>query len=177
MRRIMVIGISAGAGKSTFARKLGEKTGIEVHHLDAVFWKPGWVESRLSEFSDGQRELVKKQQWIIEGNYSNTFEIRAAACDTVIYLELPLYLCLYRVLKRWLTNLGKTRPDMAAGCKEKMDWKFIKFILTTYRTRKKKMAERLDRFAAEGKKVIVLKNKPDIDSFIEDFDVKTNNAS
>ncbi|WP_264738064.1 topology modulation protein [Cytobacillus firmus] len=177
MKRIMVIGISAGAGKSTFARKLGEKTGIEVHHLDAVFWKPGWVESGLQEFSDAQRKLVKKQQWIIEGNYSNTFEIRAAACDTVIYLELPLYLCMYRVLKRWLTNLGKIRPDMADGCKEKLDWKFIKFILTTYGPRKKKMAERIDIFAAEGKKVIALKNKSDIDSYIEDFDVKTNNAT
>lgn len=172
-----MIGISAGAGKSTFARKLREKTGIELHHLDAVFWKPGWVESGLQEFSDAQREIVKKKQWIIEGNYSNTFEIRAAACDTVIYLEVPLYLCLYRVLKRWVTNLGKTRPDMAAGCREKMDWKFIKFIVITYGLRKKKMAERLDRFAAEGKEVIVLKNRLDIDSFLEDFDVKTDNAS
>lgn len=55
-----MIGISAGAGKSTFARKLREKTGIEVHHLDAVFWKPGWVESGFQEFSDAQREIVKK---------------------------------------------------------------------------------------------------------------------
>ncbi|MGM0777183.1 MAG: topology modulation protein [Bacillota bacterium] len=177
MKRIMVIGISAGAGKSTFARKLGEKTGIEVHHLDVLYWKPGWVERELQEFSDVQREIVKEKQWIIEGNYSNTFEIRAASCDTVIYLEIPLYLCLYRVLKRWVTNLGKTRPDMAAGCTEKMDWKFIKFIVTTYELRKKKMAERLDRFAAEGKKVVVLKNKADMDSYIDDLNFKNNNAS
>lgn len=172
-----MIGTSAGAGKSTFARKLGEKTGIEEHHLDVLYWKPGWVESGLQEFSDAQREIVKKKQWIIEGNYSNTFEIRAAACDTVIYLDVPLYLCLYRVLKRRVTNLGKTRPDMAAGCREKMDWKFLKFIVTTYGPRKRKMAERLDRFAAEGKKVIVLKNRLDIDSFLVDFDFKTDNAS
>ncbi|MEH6987680.1 topology modulation protein [Cytobacillus firmus] len=177
MKRVMVIGASAGAGKSTFARKLGEKTGIEVHHLDVLYWKPGWVESGLQEFSDAQCEIVKKKQWIIEGNYSNTFEIRAAACDTVIYLELPLYLCLYRVLKRWAINLGKTRPDMAAGCREKMDWKFIKFIVTTYGPRKKKMAERLDRFDSEGKKVVLLTNKADIDSYIDDLNFKTNNVS
>jgi adenylate kinase family enzyme len=176
LKRIMVIGASAGAGKSTFARQLGEKTGIEVHHLDVLYWKPGWVESGLKEFSDAQREIVKKNQWIIEGNYSNTFEIRAAACDTVIYLEVPLYLCLYRVLKRWVTNLGKTRPDMAAGCREKMDRKFIGFIVTTYGPRKRKMNERLDRFEAEGKKVIVLKNRLDIGSYLENFDVKTGNA-
>ncbi|KON90291.1 topology modulation protein [Sporosarcina globispora] len=177
MKKIMVIGISAGAGKSTFARKLGEKTGIEVHHLDVLFWKPCWMESDLHEFSIAQRELVNKKRWIIEGNYSNTFEIRANACDTVIYLELPLCLCLFRVLKRWLTNLGKTRPDMAAGCKEKMDWKFIRFILTTYGSRKKKMAERLARFAAEGKEVIVLKSKPEIDSYIEDLDFTAGHVS
>lgn len=55
-----MIGTSAGAGKSTFARKLGEKTGIEVHHLDVLYWKPGWVERELQEFSDAQREIVKK---------------------------------------------------------------------------------------------------------------------
>lgn len=174
MNRIMVIGISAGAGKSTFAREIGEALGIEVIHLDALFWKPGWVESELEEFSAAQREIVKKQQWIMEGNYSNTFDIRADRCDTVIYLELPLYICLYRVLKRWITNIGRTRPDMAEGCQEKMDWPFIKFIITTYGSRKKKMAERLMKFQAAGKKVIVLKGQEEIELYVKGLEGKVN---
>ncbi|MCM3705951.1 MULTISPECIES: topology modulation protein [Cytobacillus] len=173
MKRIMVIGSSAGAGKSTFARKLGKKTGIEVYHLDVLYWKPGWVESSLQEFADAQHEIVKRKQWIMEGNYSSTFEIRAAACDSVIYLDLPLYICLYRVVKRWLTNLGKTRPDMAAGCREKLDWKFMEFIMTTYKRRKKEMAERLSQFRAKGIEVTVLKNTRDIDSFLNNLEGRT----
>src|SRR5690606_623154 len=121
----MVIGVSPGAGKSTFARKLGDTLNINVYHLDSIYWKSGWVESTLEEFEAKQREIVKRGKWIIEGNYSNTFHIRAAECDTVIYIEVPLYVCLFRVVKRWLTNIGKTRPDMAKGCKEKLDWAFI----------------------------------------------------
>lgn len=92
LNRIMVIGISAGVGKSTFARRLGKATNINVYHLDALYWKPGWIEATLGEFSKAQKEILNLHQWIIEGNYSNTFETRAESADTLIYLELPLYL-------------------------------------------------------------------------------------
>ena len=48
MRRIAIIG-AGGAGKSTLARQLGEVLGIEVIHLDALFWKPGWVDTPRDE--------------------------------------------------------------------------------------------------------------------------------
>lgn len=169
MEKIMVIGISAGVGKSTFARKLGESLNLPVVHLDTLFWKPNWVEASLEEFSEAQQEVVIQDQWIIEGNYSNTFDLRAAHADTMIYLELPLRVCLYRVVKRWLMNLGKTRPDMTAGCEEKLDWAFIKFIITTYNPRKQKMNDRLQNFLKTGpaKEVITLKSKKEIRSYLE----------
>jgi adenylate kinase family enzyme len=162
----MVIGVSAGAGKSTFARRLGQALAIEVHHLDRLYWKPNWVEASKEEFAQAQQEIVNhKQEWIIEGNYTGTFDIRAKHADTMIYLEIPLYTCLYRVIKRWLTNLGKTRPDMAEGCEEKMEWAFIKFIYSTYHARKKKMRERFRQYG-KGKTIIVLKNKREIEDYI-----------
>lgn len=169
MQKIMVIGISPGAGKSTFARKLGEAKGIKVHHLDALFWKPNWVEASLEEFTEAQEKIVIQDSWIIEGNYSNTFELRAQHADTIIYLELPLYVCLYRVLKRWLTNLGTVRPDMGEGCPEQMEWKFLKFIITTYHSRKKKMESRIQSFQQVGqeKTVVMLKSKKEIQAYID----------
>lgn len=171
LKRIMVIGISAGVGKSTFARKLSEALNIEVCHLDALYWKPGWVETPLEEFAAAQKKIVSNDQWIIEGNYSNTFEIRIEQADTIFYLELPLYVCLYRVIKRWFQNIGKTRPDMGKGCKEKIDWDFIKFICTTYYPRKRKMAERIQSFQELGKKknVFILRNNQEIHSFFRDI--------
>lgn len=167
----MIIGISAGVGKSTFARKLGEALNIDVYHLDAYYWKPDWVEASLEEFSKAQREMVNQRQWIIEGNYRNTFEIRAEHADTIIYLELPLYVCLYRVVKRWIMNIGRTRPDMGEGCKEKLDWDFIKFIYTTYYPRRRKMNERFQSFQALGskKEMIKLKSKQEIHSYLKNI--------
>ena len=129
---------------------------------------PNWVQASIEDFSQAQQEIVNQDQWIIEGNYTPTFSIRTERADTIIYLELPIYICLYRVLKRWAMNIGKTRPDMGKGCREKIDWAFIKFILTTYYPRKKKMAERFQEFQADGSKtVIMLKNKQEIRIFIE----------
>lgn len=168
MNRVMVIGISSGVGKTTFARTLGEKLGYPVTHLDSVYWKSGWIESELSEFEQKQKELVQNEQWIIEGNYNNTFHIRVEHADTIIYLELPLYVCLSRVVKRWLMNIGKTRPDMPEGCPEKLDWPFIKFIYTTYYPRKKKMVERFEKYG-QDKTVITLKSKKEISMFLKNF--------
>nr|WP_255731586.1 topology modulation protein [Solibacillus sp. MA9] len=164
----MVIGVSAGVGKSTFAQKLGKALKINVNHLDALYWKPNWVEATLEEFSEAQLDIVKQCQWIIEGNYSNTFQIRAKHADTIIYLELPLYVCLYRVVKRWLKNIGKTRPDMGNGCKEKLDWEFIKFIYSTYYPRKRKMVERFQAFKEidPKKEIIILKSRQEIKSYL-----------
>ncbi|MGV3463715.1 MAG: topology modulation protein [Heyndrickxia sp.] len=168
MERIMVIGVSAGVGKSTFARKLGEMLNKKVYHLDSYYWKPGWVECPLEEFRNAQKEIVQHTEWIIEGNYSNSFDIRTEVCDTIIYLELPLVVCLYRVIKRWLTNIGRTRPDLGEGCPEKMEWKFLKFIYTTYYPRKKKMADRFQNLSSE-KTIIVLKNKKEIREYLENI--------
>ncbi|ALX49278.1 topology modulation protein [Lentibacillus amyloliquefaciens] len=169
MDRIMVVGVSAGVGKSTFARELGERLNVEVFHLDALHWRPNWVEAPKEDFKSAQKEIVTRKQWIIEGNYSSTYDIRAEKADTIIYLELPLIVCLYRVTKRWLTHIGKTRPDMGNGCKEKLDYTFLKFICTTYRSRKKKMRERLQAFQEMGpeKNVIMLKNKNRIRTYLE----------
>ncbi|TJZ99722.1 topology modulation protein [Bacillus thuringiensis] len=169
MQRIMVMGISAGVGKSTFARSLGKILNINVYHLDALYWKPNWVAASFEEFSQLHQEIVNQNQWIIEGNYNNTVKVRAENADTIIYLELPLYVCLYRVIKRWITNIGKTRPDMAEGCKEKIDWNFIKFIYTTYYPRKRKMFERLQVLQALGSKknIIILKSQRDINSCLK----------
>lgn len=106
----MVIGVSAGVGKSIFARRLGDDLNIEVHHLDTFYWKPGWGEATLEDFISAQKEVSSHDKWIMEGNYSHSFNLRSELAATIIYLELPLGICLYRVIKRWLSNLGKTRP-------------------------------------------------------------------
>src|SRR5690242_8971677 len=98
MKRIAIIG-SSGAGKSTLARRLGEITGIEVIHLDKIYWLPGWTEPSKEEWSQKVTEVIKGESWILDGNFGGTMETRLAACDTAILLDIPRSVCVYRILK------------------------------------------------------------------------------
>ncbi|MCM3757172.1 topology modulation protein [Sporosarcina aquimarina] len=173
MHRILVMGVSAGAGKSTFARTLGEKLNYPVTYLDRLFFEPGWKEVAEEVFEQRQVEATSGSNWIIEGNYSRTVSVREKRADTIVYLELPLYLCLYRVLKRRIRYHRQTRPELGKECPEKLDWEFFKYIVTTYRRRKLEMQGRMRRYADEGKRVFHLQSRRQIRDFLRNLNKHT----
>ena len=81
MKRVLVIG-SPGAGKSTFARRLRERTGLPLYYLDQIWHCSDGSHLSEKEFDDRLDELLKQERWIIDGNYSRTLVRRLAACDT-----------------------------------------------------------------------------------------------
>ncbi len=164
MNRAMIIGCG-GSGKSTFARRLGEVTDLPVHHLDRLFWRPGWTAPPKDEWRAVQVELCARPQWIIDGNYGSTMDLRLAACDTVIFLDLPTWTCLYRVLKRTITHWGRSRPDLTEGCPERFDWPFTKWILTYRRTRRPRILGRLNELNPD-QTVVILSSQREIDDFV-----------
>ncbi|HEY2698886.1 MAG TPA: DNA topology modulation protein FlaR [Pseudonocardiaceae bacterium] len=125
MRRIAIIGC-AGAGKSTLARDLGKRLDLPVTHLDRLFWQPGWQPTERTRWQEIQRELVAGGQWVLDGNYDSTLEIRVAAADTVIFLDFPRWLCLSRVIRR--TIASRRRDTQAPGCPDKVDREFLAWI-------------------------------------------------
>ncbi len=127
MKRIVIVGC-AGAGKSILANKLGQIFNLPVIHMDKHFWLPGWVQKEKAEFQAEIFELAEDECWIMEGNYKETLPNRLERADLFVYLHFPRWLCLYRVFKRIALSFGKTRPDMAQGCPEQIDWEFIKWI-------------------------------------------------
>ena len=164
MQRILIIGCS-GAGKSTLARKLGEKTGLPVVHLDALFWKPGWVETEREVFDARVLAELEKPAWIIDGNYARTLPVRLEKCDGVIYLDFPRWLCILGVLKRVLTTYGTVRPDMPEGCPERFDWEFLKWVWNFNRNNREKTWAQLEKLPAE--KVMILKNRREVRRFLQ----------
>lgn len=167
MKRILVIG-SSGAGKSTFAKRLGTATGVKVIHLDQIHWKPNWTEPPKEEWRATLEDALKGEAWIMDGNFGGTMEMRMAACDTVIFLELPRLVCIYRILKRVARHYGKKRPDMAEGCNEKFDWKFIKWVWN-YPEKTKPKAEAIMNKFRDEKTVIRLTSRKEIESFFARF--------
>jgi adenylate kinase family enzyme len=126
MQRIVILG-NAGSGKSTLARALGSRLGLPVVHLDKLFWQPGWVEPEPEPFRDRVRVAVAGDLWVCEGNYSRrTFDLRLPRADLVIWLDTPRFTCLRRVIMRSLLN--RPRPDLPAGCTEKIDRAFFTFL-------------------------------------------------
>lgn len=126
-KKIIIIGCG-GSGKSTLARNLGENLNIPVIHLDQLYWRKGWTPISNEDFDSLLNKELLKDSWIIDGNFSRTLENRLKYCDTVIYLDFSCITCLLGVLKRVITNYGKTRPDMGDDCPEKFDMEFLKWI-------------------------------------------------
>ena len=127
MRKIILIG-SGGSGKSTLARAMGKKLSYPVDHLDSLLWRSNWEAVPREEQRQIQQALISRDTWIIDGNYGGTLDLRIDAADTVIFLDLPRTLCLYRALKRTWRYRKTSRPDMAAGCPEKLSFDFLKWI-------------------------------------------------
>ena len=107
MKKIIVIGCP-GSGKTTFAEKLRDKTGIPLFYLDAIWHKPDRTHISREDFDARLSEILALDSWIIDGNYSRTIERRIAACDTVFLFDLPTQVCLDGAISR----LGKGRYDM-----------------------------------------------------------------
>lgn len=126
MDRVIVIGWK-GSGKSTFARKLASVLELELYHLDNLFWKPGWIDVPIEEQKEITKELVKKERRIIDGNYAATLPIRLERADTVIFLDVPRWLCIYSIFKRRVQYWNKQRPDINAG-KERISFEFLRYV-------------------------------------------------
>lgn len=164
MKRVVVIG-SGGAGKSTFSRQLGETLGIEVIHLDPLYWQPNWVETPKDEWVETVAELIKRDSWVMDGNFGGTREMRFRSADTIIFLDIPRRVCLYRVIKRVIRYRGKTRPDMAEGCKERFDLGFLIWVWNFPYDTKRRIEEAIARFPE--KNVVILRSNQEIDSFLQ----------
>lgn len=164
MQRVLVIG-SGGAGKSTLATRLGAITGLPVRHLDAIFWQPGWVEMPKPAWQETVAALAAEPAWIMDGNYGGTLDERLAACDTVVFLDLPRVVCAARVLRRGLRYRGRTRPDMAPGCPEQVTWEFLRWVWEYPKRRRSGILQRLD--AVRGEKAVVhLRSAREVERFL-----------
>lgn len=167
MNRILIIG-SAGSGKSTLAGQLGRLLQLPVVHLDTHFWNPGWVQKPDDEWDELVRQFTDQEQWIIDGNYSRTLDIRIKRADTIIFLDMPRYLCMYRIVKRRLMYHNKVRPDMNEGCPEKLDWAFIQWVWNYPSRSRQKTIDRL-RGAAPQQQVITVTSRRQVKELVRRF--------
>jgi adenylate kinase family enzyme len=164
MKRVLIIG-SGGAGKSTVAKRLGQLLDIEVKHLDRFYWRAGWVEASREDWLKTVTELISGDSWIIDGNYGGTLELRLERCDTIVFLDLPRLLCLWRIVKRRLLYWNRSRPDMAEGCREQLNLEFVKWVWNYSSTTRPKIVNLL-REHSQSKQVVWLRSDAEVERFL-----------
>ena len=163
-RKIIILGCS-GSGKSTLAAKLGKQLSLPVVYLDALSWDAGWKRKPFEEFDRLAEAEIRKEEWIIDGNFPRTVEHRMDECDTVIYLDFKRWFCILSVLKRVIKNYGKPRESMNPGCPEKFDPSFLKRIWNFDRRGKAHYYGYMETLS--DTKLIVLKSRREVGRFLE----------
>ena len=146
-RRILVIGPS-GAGKSTLAIRLGRVLDLPVIHLDAHFWRPGWVPTPFEEWLPVHDELMARPAWIIDGSYDRTLSRRLERADAVLFLDFPKRVYRFGIVKRIAQSYGTVRPDTAPGCPEKIDPGFFRWVWSWERDVRPGIVDALERAPA-----------------------------
>jgi adenylate kinase family enzyme len=162
MQRILIIGCP-GAGKTTFARKLAEKTALPLVHLDKFYH-----DNRFDYRTDAEawyaevRALTSRPRWIMDGNYKSTFDIRMSRADTIIYLDYPTWLTVMRAYKRRIYFHKTVRPDMPTNWEERLDRTFLRFILQYRRVVRPQVLILLERYR-EGRTIYVCSSPQELE--------------
>lgn len=163
--KIAVIGYS-GSGKSTLARQLGIEYSIPVLHLDSINFLEGWKTREQQEAQAIARSFMDDNpSWIIDGNYTNLeYQRRMEEATLIIFFRFSRFRCLWQALRRFITYRQTTRPDMAAGCQEKLDLEFLIWIV--FQGRSKKHRKNHEDIVTRYKdKSVILRNPKDVKRF------------
>jgi adenylate kinase family enzyme len=166
MTRVAVIG-PGGAGKSRIASQLGAAIGARVVELDRLFWQPGWVETPAPEWEEIQRRQLEQEPWIVEGLHADTMHLWLEAADTIVFLDIPSLVAIWRVSRRRLSGGDRsTAPD---GCKPAPAHRaLIKFLLYQWDYRRKIRPEILgilDRRRGDAE-IAVLRTPGEVNAFL-----------
>ena len=138
INRVLVIG-SNGAGKSTFARSLAEKTTLPLIHLDQIHWRGNWERRPAAEFEAIVFSEAQKSKWIMDGNNINSLHQRLPLADTVFWFDFPPVVCFCNILKRIHAYYGKVRPDMPDQCVEGLSFRFFCYAWTFNRNNRSRI--------------------------------------
>ena len=124
-KRILVLG-PCGSGKTCLTRQLSRILDLPAVHLDAIFWRPGWISTPQPEWRGMVRSLLRQDSWIMDGTYESTLDLRIPAAEVIVMVNRPRWSCLWGVVRRSLTYRNKPRPDAPPG--QPIDLAYLRYI-------------------------------------------------
>ncbi len=163
VNKAIVIGCS-GSGKSVFSRSFASLSGLPLYHLDLIYWNEDGTYISKDELRERLCEIMKGDEWIIDGNYGSTMEMRMAACDTVFFFDLPADICIDGIRSR----KGKPRPDMRwrSPCEDD-DAEFMKFVKNYNTENRPRVYELFEKYS--DKNIIIFKSREEAAELLKSF--------
>ena len=156
--RIIVLGCS-GSGKSTFARRLHACTNLPLIHLDNVWWKADRTHISREEFDHRLEKLLQGDKWIIDGDYSRTYEVRFRSCDTIIFLDYSEEECMNGIIDR----VGKSRSDIP-WTEHQLDPELVKLVRNYHKANRPVIYSLIDQYPE--KKTVIFKTRSQADDWL-----------
>ena len=153
-----------GSGKSTLCKELCAILKLDSYHLDNIYWKPNWVSISKEEFDTKLEEIMRKDIWIIDGNYNRTLDQRLEKSEFIIYLDMNKFTCLSSAIKRYFKYKNKSRDDITEGCPEVLDKEFISYIWNFNKNHRKKYYQKLNDI---NKPYLILKSRKDVERLLK----------
>ena len=164
--KIAVIGCP-GSGKSTLALQLHKILNIPLFHLDQYFWQPGWQRPDRDEFVKIHNALCDGASWITDGMATRYLGYRAERADIIIFLDVPWYICLFRIFKRAFLNFGKVFFSSAPGCPERFpDREFLTYVWNFNKEYRPRIDDILEKYEGQ-KKIFIIKTNAELKNFIK----------
>lgn len=163
--KISIVG-GSGSGKSTLCNILSKELNLPAIHLDAINYEPNWVEIDKAERDKIIFTKSSGNKWIIDGNYNKTLKERFEKADLIIWLDYSTFMQLKGVLKRYFKTRNNERPEIP-GCKEKLEFKFIKYVLTYNKKKRPIIKDYLKDIPKE--KVLIFTKQKELNKWLKEF--------